>query len=151
PRISAQIVAHAGLDELARSTTLPIHPAPGLNAIEATASVAATDHSMEIQNALLRLGRTRVTASGDLRKGAEIQAELVMNELATLLTIGEHPSGTIHLDGSALIPANGPLVLTGNLSSHDLAYNQFRDVRLQSGFRVDPKTIAVTGLTVHLL
>ena len=151
PMISAQVVAHVGLDELSRSLELPIHPKPGLNSVEATVAIETHDQSMQIRNALLTLGHTQISASGDLRKGAQIQAQLMLDELGTLLALAQRPSGSIQMVGTAQVPANGPFVLNGSVSSRGLAYDQFRDIKLAGGFRVDPNTIAMNGLTVNVL
>ena len=89
PRISAQLVAHVSLNELTRSVDLPIHPRPGLDSLEASAAIATSATSMQITNALVTLGHSRINASGDLRQGADVQASLVLNELASLLELAE--------------------------------------------------------------
>ncbi len=147
PLVSAQVVAHVGLDEIARSVDVPIHPKPGLNTVEATFTVASTEQSIQIQNALLTLGRTRVSASGDLKKGAQIQASLFLNELGTLLALPERPSGVVEISGTARMP----LAIDGSIATRDLAYQQFRNVNIAGGFHADSNTVAVNGLTVAAL
>jgi translocation and assembly module TamB len=151
PQISAQVVAHIALDEISRSVDLAIHPKPGLNTLEATVSVAANGSSMQIQNALATLGHTGLAASGDLRKGAEIQGTLVLDELTSLLALPQCPSGTVQIAGNARVPENGPFELSGTISSRDASYQRFRNMRVASGFRVDPKAVTVTGLTLNWL
>ncbi|MBZ5604380.1 MAG: hypothetical protein LAO79_18920, partial [Acidobacteriia bacterium] len=143
PNISAQAVAHVALDELTRSVDLPIHPQPGLNAIDATLAI----RDMQIQNALVSIGKTYIAASGDLRTGAQFEAGIAIDEIAALADLKRHPSGSVQIAGTAKIP----LALNGTLKSNNLSYEQFRGMRIESAFHADPRTIELSGFTAGAL
>ncbi len=149
PLVSLQTSAHISLDDLARSVDLPIHPQG--SAIEASASIASHANAITISNARVTLGSSQISAFGDLRKGAQIYADLALPELAAMFALSPRPSGNLQIAATARMPKDGQFVMDGSLTSRGLSYEQFRDVRLASAFRVGSDAMNIVGLTVNAL
>src|SRR5262249_46470416 len=144
---SAQLIAHVSLDEVARGVDVPIHPQKGLNAVDATVAV----NSMQIEKASIELGRTNITASGDLRTNARFQGDFVLDELGRLLGMEQRPTGLVHLSGTAVLPHTGGYLIDGTVQSQNLSYDKFRNVHVGTAFHADPTTASINGLTVATL
>lgn len=147
PKLSIEATGHFSLDELARSFELPIRSRPGLNTLEASLSL----RDMRVDHGIASLGHISLAVSGDLRRGAEMHATVAVEELAELLALPQRPSGTVEIAGSVQIPASGSLAVRGNLSARDLEYENFRDIRIRSGFHADPETLALNDVVVNAL
>jgi len=68
-----------------------------------------------------------------------------------MLGLSPRPSGILQIAATARMPADAPVTLDGSLSSRDLTYDEFHDLRVASGFRVTSNSVDLTGLTVNAL
>lgn len=151
PEISGQLNAHIALEELTRSVDLPIHPRKGHGpqALDAQIAVRSGHNTVQIQNALVTLGRSQLEASGNLKNTAEFHGSLALDELGQLLRLAAQPAGTVQIAGQASLPESGYRI-SGTVDARDVSFRQgasrVSGIRLASNVRADPKTIEASDL-----
>jgi translocation and assembly module TamB len=151
PDASADVMGRVSLAEIERSFAVPLNLDRNASVLQTTASIQYTGGDLQIRHAQMSLGKSQITASGDLKAGAGFHASLDLPEISTLLALAEKPSGVVTVDGTAKLPFQVSGTVATSAVSFTASGTSFKNVSLDSRFLADANRIELQGARVRAL
>lgn len=156
PRGKVHLTGYVGLADLPSVATLPpnmqLRGAP--NAIQTNVTATITPGHIEIQGARLDLGKSNLTASGDLRNLLRFNLTVALGELGRTLRLAMQPQGTLEMGGN-LTMGNGNYRVVANVIGRDLSFREgttrLAGIALASSLTAVPNRIALGGLRLTMM
>lgn len=160
PKVTARVLGQLALADLKDLGNLPVTLAtrgvPSVIDLDADASVSS--ESIQVARLQLKLGASRVDASGTLknpqgRSSMRFDTQLALEEIGRLLNLEQHPLGTVALKGTAKLDAANNYDVNGDLTAQNVSIEErgrrIGDLDVTSAVHMDPRSIALNKLRVN--
>jgi translocation and assembly module TamB len=163
PRIEAGLKTSIDLPEISQSFTVPIYPeasrAPKRIVAELAASLDERNHHIQIQKAQLRMGDSRLQATGTLNGPQEgsirIDGDIVLAQVLGLLNTSTQASGDLLLSGEVTLDARDQYAINGTIYSRGFSLGnsttRISGLNLYTPFHADPHSIDLNQLRFSAL
>ena len=156
PRGTVHLTGYIGLADLPSVITLPpnmqLRGAP--NAIQANVRATITPGHIDVQGARLDLGKSNLTASGDLTDPLQFHLALALGELGRMLRLAMQPLGTLEVGGNLTL-VNGKYRIVGNVIGRDVSFRQgttrLTGIGVASSLTAVPNRIMLGGLRLTMM